>query len=130
MLPKPDTGDADILQKALHRSNEDNNDYNNDYNNDDNNDDNITETLGTAQIVSTADTAETLRTAPGAAQIVRTAKIKWIQRAALVIGEAANFTIRASQIVEAAWITETLRESCSDRSWAVAAGYLKKLIKH
>ena len=112
MLPKPDTGDADILQKALHRSNEDNNDYNNDYNNvdnnDDNNDDNITETLGAGQTVSTADIAETLGTAPGAAQIVRTANIKWIQRAALVVGEAAYVTIRASQIVEAAWITETL----------------------
>ena len=63
----------------------------------------LTETL--VKIASTTNTAETLGTAPGAAQIVRTAKITWTQRAASIVKEAAEDPIRASQIVGAARIT-------------------------
>ena len=72
-------------------------------------------TLGAARTVSMVSIAGTLGTAPGAAQIVRTANIRWIQRAASVVREAAEDTIRESQIEGAARITETLRAAERDR---------------
>ena len=62
---------------------------------------NIAETLRAAKIVSKINIAETLGTAPGAAQIVRTADITRTQREAPVVSEAAEDTIRVSQIVGA-----------------------------
>ena len=59
--------------------------------------------------------AGTLGTALGAAQIVRTANIRWTQRAASVVRGAADDTIRESQIERAARITETLRAAERDR---------------
>ena len=70
---------------------------------------NIAVTLGAAQTVSKINIAETLGTAPGAAQIVRTADITRTQREAPVVSEAAEDTIRVSQIVGAVRIPETLR---------------------
>ena len=64
---------------------------------------------GVVQIASTTNTAETLGTAPGAAQIERTANITWTQRAAPVVKEAAEDTMTGSQIVGAAIKTENLR---------------------
>ena len=78
-------------------NNDNNYDDNNDNDNDNNNDDNIAETLEAARTKSKANIEETLGIALGAAQIVRTANIMKTQRAALVVREAAEDTIRAPQ---------------------------------
>ena len=71
--------------------------------------------LGANRTASKANIAETLGTAPEAAQIVRTANITGTQIAAPVVKEATEDTIRASQIVGAARIAKTLKAAERDR---------------